>query len=109
MAGTRVQYQDVLLNITGGSIGRCHIYDLKDTPANVNQHVCIIRVLQDKMLPEFMQFFWNSHAGKGVVRASQGGANREGLNFETIKNIEVPYPDMKNRERFRCMKTCKSH
>ena len=43
MANSRVQDGDVLLNITGGSIGRCCVYSL-DKMANVNQHVCIIRV-----------------------------------------------------------------
>lgn len=32
-----------------------------------------------------------------MIRASQGGANREGLNFETIKNIEVPYLPIKEQ------------
>ena len=42
MSNTRVYYEDVLLNITGGSIGRCCVYR-EHMPANVNQHVCIIR------------------------------------------------------------------
>ena len=43
MKNSRVFKNDVLLNITGASIGRsCHVsQDIG--PANVNQHVCIIR------------------------------------------------------------------
>ena len=52
MANTKVQMNDVLLNITGASIGRCTIYDL-EKQANVNQHVCIIRAKPD-MLPQFL-------------------------------------------------------
>ena len=44
MKNTRVQKNDVLLNITGGSIGRCCIFDGSIPNAKVNQHVCIIRV-----------------------------------------------------------------
>jgi type I restriction enzyme, S subunit len=43
MAGSRVQEGDVLLNITGASLGRCCVARLNHTPANVNQHVCVIR------------------------------------------------------------------
>jgi type I restriction enzyme S subunit len=43
MAGSRVQPGDILLNITGASIGRvCTVPD-HFCPANVNQHVSIIR------------------------------------------------------------------
>ena len=44
MKNTRVLPNDVLLNITGGSIGRCCIFPEKLGKANVNQHVSIIRV-----------------------------------------------------------------
>lgn len=43
MSGSKVQPGDVLLNITGGSIGRCFYYDGTLGEANVNQHVCIVR------------------------------------------------------------------
>ena len=58
MKNTRVQKNDVLLNITGGSIGRCCIFDGSIPNANVNQHVCIIRVNSSVFLPEYMHLFW---------------------------------------------------
>lgn len=91
MKNTRVQYRDVLLNITGGSIGRCCIFDLKDTPANVNQHVCILRTDPTKLLPEFLRYFWNSACGPIVIEQYQTGGNRAGLNFEQIGNIKIPF------------------
>src|SRR5690606_313256 len=42
MNNSKVKKWDVLLNITGGSIGRCNVVDF-DLEMNVNQHVCIIR------------------------------------------------------------------
>jgi len=39
MAGSRVQPGDVLLNITGASIGRVCVVPPDICPANVNQHV----------------------------------------------------------------------
>lgn len=91
MANTRVQYQDVLLNITGGSIGRCCLYDLENVPANVNQHVCILRTDKTKLLPQFLRYFWNSASGPMVVAQHQTGGNRQGLNFEQIGSTKIPY------------------
>ena len=90
MANTRVQYQDVLLNITGGSIGRCCLYDLEGVPANVNQHVCILRADKTKLLPQFLRYFWNSSSGPMVVAQHQTGGNRQGLNFEQIGSTKIP-------------------
>lgn len=90
MKNTRVQYEDVLLNITGGSIGRCCLFDLVDTPANVNQHVCILRTDRAKLLPQFLRYFWNSASGPMVVDQYQTGGNRQGLNFEQIGMTKIP-------------------
>jgi type I restriction enzyme, S subunit len=43
MQRTHVKGGDVLLNITGASIGRTTFIPNDFGPANVNQHVCIIR------------------------------------------------------------------
>jgi len=44
MGGTAVQPGDLLLNITGGSIGRCCSVPTGCGEANVSQHVAIIRL-----------------------------------------------------------------
>ncbi len=90
MANTRVRLNDVLLNITGGSIGRCCLFDLPDTAANVNQHVCIIRAT-DAVIPQFIRYFWNSAAGPMVIEQYQTGSNRQGLNFEQIGATRIPF------------------
>lgn len=97
MASTRVMHSDVLLNITGGSIGRCCVYEL-DTHANVNQHVCIIR-LSSLALPKFIQFYWNSSLGSTTIDMYQTGANREGMNFEQIASARIPLPPINEQHR----------
>ena len=46
MSNSRVYKDDILLNITGASIGRSAVYTLAKR-ANVNQHVCIIRPVNE--------------------------------------------------------------
>ena len=97
MSATRVFKGDVLLNITGGSIGRCCTYDL-EAHANVNQHVCIIRP-SGKALPKWIRYFWNSNPGRTTVDIHQSGANREGLNFEQIASARIPLPSVNEQTK----------
>lgn len=53
MKNSRTYYGDVLLNITGASIGRTAINSIVETHANLNQHVCIIRLKKSIII-----FFW---------------------------------------------------
>lgn len=99
MKNTRVEYLDVLLNITGGSIGRCCLYELKETRANVNQHVCILRADKNKLSPSFLRYFWSSTCGPIVVAQYQTGGNRAGLNFEQIGKVKIPYCDLPMQEK----------
>ena len=100
MKSTRVYPNDVLLNITGASIGRCCVYpeNLKNH-ANVNQHVCIIRPILNKITPQFLFYFFNSHAGQSAINYYQTGGNREGLNFEQIANIRIPYYSISEQQQ----------
>lgn len=91
MINTRVYANDVLLNITGASIGRACVYpNDMETHANVNQHVCIIRPVQDFILPYYLFYYLISHVGKNYVNYYQTGGNREGLNFEQIGDFTIP-------------------
>ncbi len=89
MKSTRVQPNDVLLNITGGSIGRCCIFPPELKTANVNQHVSIIRVINTVFIPEYMHYYWNSTIGKLSIALYQTGGNREGMSADAIKNSPI--------------------
>ncbi|MBC8430702.1 MAG: restriction endonuclease subunit S [Desulfobacterales bacterium] len=91
MSNTKVQGGDVLLNITGASLGRCHYVPKDFGDANVNQHVCIIRAYR-KLYFEFLNFFLSSDTGQKQIFSGFRGASREGLNFREIKNFLLPIP-----------------
>jgi len=87
MSNTRVNYEDILLNITGASIGRATIFLNKDQLANVNQHVCIIRLRKNIKHKKFYLYSIQSNCIQNQIMSYQNGASREGLNFEQIKNL----------------------
>ncbi|TJY24516.1 restriction endonuclease subunit S [Latilactobacillus curvatus] len=90
MANSRVQQGDVLLNITGASIGRSAVYNSNES-ANVNQHVCIIRP-SDKISSEYIQLCLVSFDGQKKIEAYQAGGGREGLNFKQISEMTFIIP-----------------
>lgn len=99
MAGSQLKPNDVLLNITGASIGRCYYLPSDFKEANVNQHVCIIRVKNTTVHPVFLTLFLNSEFGQKQIMSLQAGGNREGLNFQQIRSITLPLPPIQEQER----------
>ena len=87
MLNSRVFFADVLLNITGASIGRCVCFDMEKS-ANVNQHVCIIRLADNDIYnAKLLSQFINSEWGISQINRLISGGNREGLNYEQVRAI----------------------
>ena len=90
MKGTRVLPGDVLLNITGGSIGRCYYVDETLGKANVNQHVSIIR--PKTIDTKYLKYSLQSSLGQEQVSLFQTGGNREGLSAAALSNFRMLLP-----------------
>lgn len=91
MKRSQVISGDVLLNITGASIGRCIVYDLEQE-ANVNQHVCIIRLTDgNNLMVQYLYRWLTSAYGQSQIKRLMGGSNREGLSFAQIREIQIPF------------------
>lgn len=97
MSNSKVYLNDVLLNITGGSIGRSCVVTI-DEEFNVNQHVCILRS-NDKLLPEYLNYFLFADVGQTQIRLGITGGNREGLNFENLRNFKLPYTKIEEQQK----------
>ncbi|MEA1863704.1 MAG: hypothetical protein U9N46_00650 [Euryarchaeota archaeon] len=72
MSRTHVEDFDVLLNITGASIGRSTFVPPSFGRGNVNQHVCIIR-FKDYVDSAYISSFLNSPFGQDQIFATQVG------------------------------------
>jgi len=96
MENTIVQKNDVLLNITGGSIGRCCIVN-EEQEMNVNQHVSILRT-KESVQPDFLNYLLSSDVGQLQVFYNVSGGNREGLTIEGISDFRITIPPLKEQE-----------
>lgn len=98
MSGTAVQPGDLLLNITGGSLGRCCRVPDVAFEANVSQHVAIIRPAVAG-LSDFLHCLVLSPYFQVFVVDEQTGAGRGGLPKNRMDRIAVPLPPLAEQKR----------
>jgi type I restriction enzyme S subunit len=89
---SEIKEGDVLLNITGASIGRSAVADSQISGGNVNQHVCEIRTDWKKLDPKFLNSYLIAAPGQRQIDSFQAGGNRQGLNYNQIRSFLVPLP-----------------
>jgi len=87
-----VEENDILLNITGASVGRCCMVPSDILPARVNQHVMIIRA-EDIMYQYFLLYQINNEKTKReLLSASESGSTREALTKGEVEMQKVLIP-----------------
>ncbi len=96
---TRVRPGDVLLNITGASIGRVSAFDLKNVIANVNQHVCVIRPDSQILDYRYLTHLIATPSFQTKIDRMQAGGTRQALTFSKISNFDIPLPSLLDQKR----------
>jgi type I restriction enzyme S subunit len=98
MSNTKVIPEDVLLNITGASLGRSTIFPKELIEANVSQHVTIIRLIETGM-NNFLHLGILSPLIQKLVWGRQVGMAIEGLSKKVLELFEFPVPPLKEQHR----------
>ncbi len=89
MAATQVHANDVLLNITGASIGRVACAPKELQEGNVNQHVSIVR--PDLTLePRYLMYWLSQPRIQEFINDKQKGATRQGFTKAQIEAFNIP-------------------
>ena len=95
MIGTEVLPNDLLLNITGGSLGRCAIVPENFQRGNVSQHVCIMRPIF--VVSEYFHAFVLSSIFSKSMKIT--GSGREGLPKYNLERMFFPLPPLSEQHR----------
>mgnify|MGYP000047128338 CR=1 FL=1 len=98
MSNTHVYPGDVLLNITGASLGRSIIFPKELVEANVSQHVTIIRLIEQNM-GSFVHMGILSPLVQRLVWGRQVGMAIEGLSKKVLELFEFPVPPLAEQTR----------
>lgn len=101
MKRTWLKNKDVLLNITGASIGRTVVYEGLNDKANLNQHVCIIRLKDfNDLNPYYLNYYLSSSYIQNHIKKINAGATREALNFTQIGKFKILVPPIELQNQF---------
>ena len=89
---------DVLLNITGASIGRTCVLPEKYIGARVNQHVSIIRPKKE-IDSFFLSYFLSSPKIQAKITLENYGATRQALTKSALEAFQIPVPTLAEQEK----------
>jgi len=89
-----IEENDILLNITGASVARCCIVPADYLPARVNQHVSIIRLLENTVCPELLHLLLIAKTNKDrLLGIGEQGSTRQAITKKQIEEFSVSYPN----------------
>ena len=88
---------DLLTNIVGASIGRTAVYDL-DEPANINQAVCIVRLINMGLL-HYILLYMNSTTAYNIMMSDKVDTARANISLTNVSNFLVPLPPLAEQKR----------
>ncbi len=94
LSNVTVNDNDVLLNITGASVARCCLVQADFLPARVNQHVSIIRLKENTVIPKLLMYALVSKPYKDELLqvGSSNGATRQAITKKQIEEFTFSYP-----------------
>lgn len=88
---------DILTNIVGASIGRTAIYD-RDDLANINQAVCLIRLI-NKRFNGYITKYLNSYVAYKIMMKDKVDTARANISLTNISDFIVPLPPLAEQKR----------
>jgi type I restriction enzyme, S subunit len=95
---TRVQPNDLLVTITGNSVGNVAISSDDLGIAYISQHVGMIRLANPSLAPYACWYLSPGAPGNRQIMDAQTGQSKPGLNLQNLKDLVVAAPKDK-RER----------
>ena len=98
---TKLQEGDLLVSITA-DLGRTGVVtkEIAEYGAYINQHLICIRLNKAVLNPLYIAYFMESPAGKEQFESRNQSAVKAGLNFDSIKTLQVMIPPMKEQNKF---------
>ena len=96
MRNSQLKPFDVLINITGASIGRTCVVPEDLKAANINQHIIYIRT--NRKYVDYLSYYIKSNSIKEYINSIQAGSSKEGLNMNQTLCIPLPLPPISEQK-----------
>ncbi|MFQ1787543.1 restriction endonuclease subunit S [Aeromonas veronii] len=96
---TKVKLNDLLVTITGNSVGNVALASQEFEEAYISQHVGLVR-LKDSSIGSYVCRYLSPNApGNLQIQESQSGQSKPGLNLQNLKDFLVAVPKSKEEAK----------
>ena len=89
---------DLMLVITGATVGRCAVYKEDMESGFVSQHVAICRLPAGDINPKFALWGLRSPEGQAQLIGQRYGQGKPGLNLSNVRSISLPVPPISEQQ-----------
>ncbi|MEZ8745556.1 restriction endonuclease subunit S [Vibrio sp. 10N.261.49.A5] len=99
LSAVTINDRDVLLNITGASIGRVSVARDWAIGGRVNQHVCIIRPVFPDPLSGYLNYYLMTPVMQDYINSNESGATRQALTKAKVESLSIPLAPLAEQKR----------
>lgn len=96
---TEVKLNDLLITITGNSVGNVALVEQKFDEAYVSQHVGLVRLKEPTRGAYICRYLSPNSPGNPQIAGSQSGQSKPGLNLQDLRDFLIALPSNPNEQR----------
>lgn len=93
----KIQNKDILMALSGATVGKIAIASETDIGAYINQRVAIIRA-KDEITADYLKFFFSGVFLDDLLK-NAGGAAQPNLSPKQLLFMEIPFPPLSEQRR----------
>lgn len=89
---TKVKRNDVLITITGNSVGNVALVEREFDEAYISQHVGMVRLHEVELGEYVCRYLSPNSPGNPQIAGSQSGQSKPGLNLQNLRDFRIAVP-----------------
>ena len=89
---TKVKPNDLLITITGNSVGNVALVEQAFDEAYISQHVGLVRLKEPTRGAYICRYLSPNSPGNSQIAGSQSGQSKPGLNLQNLKDFRIALP-----------------
>jgi type I restriction enzyme S subunit len=89
---TKVRLNDLLITITGNSVGNVALVEQTFDEAYISQHVGLVRLKEPSRGAYVCRYLSPNSPGNPQIAGSQSGQSKPGLNLQNLKDFQIALP-----------------
>jgi type I restriction enzyme S subunit len=105
LSRSQIVENDILFSMAGIYLGKTEIVQQKDTPANTNQAVAIIRV-SEKTSHEYIYYYLNQLSIQRFINISVAQSAQPNINLKQIGDITISLPPLPTQRTIAATLSC---